>query len=63
MTDKGSSWGRSNITPKSSKVTVHVKSASGGWSAERLTPKNVSSTKCARVSYAGMTIIRRNGKK
>ena len=63
MTDKNSSWGHSNTTPKSSKAAVHAKSASGCWSVDRLTPKSVSSTKSAKVSYAGMTVIRRNGKK
>lgn len=63
MSDKRSSWGHSHVTPKSSGKVVHAKSAVGVWSVDRLKPKETSSTKSVKVSYSGMTIIRRNGKK
>lgn len=63
MTDKKSTWGHSHTTPKTTKIAVHAKSASSGWTIDRLSPKTSPSTKCVKVSYAGMTVIRRNGKK
>lgn len=63
MTEKRNSWGNSATTPKHSRTIVHAKAASGGWDADRLSPKTVSSTNSVKVSYAGMTVVRRNGKK
>lgn len=63
MTEKNNTWGRSYTTPKTTKIVVHAKAASSGWTIDRMSPKTTSSTKSVKVSYAGMTVIRRNGKK
>lgn len=63
MSDKHSSWGHSHVIPKSPRKAVHAKSATGVWSVDRLKPKETSSTKSVKVSYSGMEVIRRNGKK
>lgn len=64
MSEKRTSWGHTLVTPKSSGKVVHAKSVvAGAWSVDRLKPKETLSTKSVRVSYSGMEVIRRNGKK
>ena len=63
MSEKKASWGKVSATPKFAKKSVVAKSASSGWTMERLAPRETKRTQTNSVSYSGMTVIFRNGKK
>ena len=63
MSEKEVSWGKASATPKSSKKSMSVKNICGGWTKERLTPKETKRTQTNSVSYTSMTVIYRHGKK
>lgn len=63
MSDKKTSWGKVSAAPKHAQKSVAAKSASSGWTMEKLAPGETKRTQTNSVSYSGMTVIYRNGKK
>ncbi len=63
MNNKKASWGKISTTPKTVHKCVASKAASSGWTRDRLTPKEIKKTQVNTVSYSGMTVIFRHGKK
>lgn len=63
MSDKKASWGKVSAAPKHAQKSVVAKSASSGWTMERLASKETKRTQTNSVSYYGMTVIYRHGKK
>lgn len=62
MGDKKKSWGKANTAPKHTKV-ITANARSGEWSMDRLLPMESKKTQVNVVSYSGMTILYRHGKK
>ena len=63
MSEEKASWGKASAAPKYTQKSVAAKNASGGWTMERLAPRETKRTQTNSVSYSGMTVIYRNGKK